>query len=506
MKLGELLSRVPGARLISGSSDVTVRRVEHDSRRVRCGDLFVAIKGIEQDGHKFVASVYEAGAVAVVVEREVVAPAGVPQAIVPNGRQALAVFAHALAGEPTKRLRVCGVTGTNGKTTTTYLGESILEHAGHRVGVLGTIGYNYGDRRIRAPMTTPDATTLAGYFADMVDVGVDSCLMEVSSHALHQWRAYGISFRVGAFTNLTPEHLDYHGDMVSYRQAKGRLFECLEPSASAVLNADDEASQSFAASTRARVIWYGLKTKSASQRFSSSAGRCARDPIRGREKVTAGDLQISLAGSRFRLSTPRGEVAVASALIGRHNVYNCLTAAAIAEALGVDLQSIAAGIAAVRTIRGRLEPVEAGQPFKVLVDYAHTDDALANTLTAVKPLVDGRLVLVFGCGGDRDRLKRPRMGRVAEEFADLIFITNDNPRSERPQRIVEEILGGFRSPARATVILDRRDAISAALAEAKKEDLVIIAGKGHETYQETFGVSAPFDDREVACDILQRLL
>ncbi|MDP6381149.1 MAG: UDP-N-acetylmuramoyl-L-alanyl-D-glutamate--2,6-diaminopimelate ligase, partial [Phycisphaerae bacterium] len=348
--------------------------------------------------------------------------------------------------------------------------------------LLGTIEYMYGNRRIRAPMTTPDAPEVAGYFADMVQMNIDCCLMEVSSHALDQWRVHGIRFAVGAFTNLTPEHLDYHGDMVSYRKAKGRLFEVLEPDSWAVLNADDVASRSFAESTRAHVLWYGLD---------------------GPADVTARELEIDLRGSRFRLVTPRGEVDVASSLVGRHNVYNCLTAAAIAEALGVDLAAMAEGLSAVQTIDGRLEPVDAGQPFAVLVDYAHTDDALENALTTVKPLVKGRLILVFGCGGDRDRLKRPRMGRVVERFADVIFVTNDNPRSEEPGAIAQEIIGGFEDASRATVILDRRDAITAALSEAKRGDLVLIAGKGHEAYQEMGGVTREFDDRVVTREILK---
>lgn len=487
MKLSELLASVPSSRLVSGSADVSVGGVQHDSRRVGLGDLFVAVPGTKRDGCEFVTSAVAAGAAAVVAERGIAAHLDVPVAVVPDARQAVAVFAHLLAGEPTRSLAVCGITGTNGKTTTTFLGRSILEHAGKQVAVLGTIEYVYGNRRIRAPMTTPDAIDLAGYFADMVQTGIDYCLMEVSSHALDQWRVHGIDFRVAAFTNLTAEHLDYHGDMVSYREAKGRLFEFLVPSACAVLNADDEVSRTFAEGTKAQVLWYGLDNPA---------------------DVAGGDLSMSLEGSRFRLLTPRGEADVHTPLVGRHNVYNCLAAAAIAEALGVDVEVMAEGISAVRTIRGRLEPVAtsgAEGPFTVLVDYAHTDDALANALSAVKPLVKRRLILVFGCGGDRDRLKRPRMGAVAEEFADVIFVTSDNPRSEKPEAIAEEIMSGFKNRARASVVLDRREAITAALRDAGRGDIVVIAGKGHETYQEIAGVSRPFDDREVAREVLRHL-
>jgi len=485
MKLADLATRIPGARLI-GPGEVDVRRAVHDSQQVRPGDLFVALEGTQVDGHQFVQPALEAGAAAAVVQREVDLPGSPPMLVVPDSREAFGLCAHALAGDPTQRLMVCGITGTTGKTTTTFLVRSILEQAGLPAGVLGTIGYFIGCREIPSRLTTPDADELAGFFAEMAEAGLKAAVMEVSSHALHQRRTVGIAFDVGAFTNLSPEHLDYHQDMISYREAKGMLFEGLAPDAHAVLNADESASRSFAEATSAAVLWYGLEA---------------------RADVVAEDVRSDTAGSRFTLATPRGRAEVRTALLGTHNVYNALTAAAVAEAVGLPMGAIVAGIEAVRVIRGRLEPVPTERPFSVLVDYAHKTDALEHALTTVRELVrgKGRLIVVFGCGGDRDRQKRPAMAQVAERLADRIFVTNDNPRSEEPQAIADEILAGFASRDKVTVDLDRAAAIEQALGEARAGDVVIIAGKGHETYQVIGDVTRPFDDREVAAAVLRRL-
>ena len=485
MKLADLAERIPGARLI-GPGEVEVRRAVHDSRQVRPGDLFIALEGTQTDGHRFVQPALEAGAAAAVVQREVDLPGPHPMLVVPDAREALGLCAHALAGDPTHRLTVCGITGTTGKTTTTYLARSIFEEAGRPTGVIGTIGTLIGRREIPSRLTTPDADELASYFAEMVEAGLVAAVMEVSSHALHQRRTAGIAFDVGAFTNLSAEHLDYHQDMISYREAKGMLFAGLAEDAHAVLNADEPASRSFAEATRAGVLWYGLK---------------------GRADVTAENVRSDTAGSRFTLVTPRGRAEVRTGLLGTHNVYNGLTAAAIAEAVGLPIETIVAGIEAVRVVRGRLEPVPTDLAFRVLVDYAHKTDALEHALTTVRELVrgGGRLIVVFGCGGDRDRQKRPAMARVAERLADRIVVTNDNPRSEEPQAIADEILAGFASLEKVTVDLDRAGAIAQALGEARHGDVVIIAGKGHETYQIIGGVTRPFDDREVAADVLRDL-
>jgi len=485
MNLSDLAKRIPGAR-VRGGGEVQVRRAVHDSRRVRPGDLFVALAGTQVDGHRFVQAALEAGAAAAVVSREVDLPGNPSLLVVPEAREALGICAHALAGDPTRHMTVCGVTGTTGKTTTTYLSRSIFEQAGRPAGILGTIGYIIGRREIPSPLTTPDADYSAGYFAEMREAGLDAAVMEVSSHALHQRRTAGIDFDVGAFTNLSPEHLDYHENMISYREAKGMLFAGLAETAHAVLNADEPASRSFAEATRAAVLWYGLETPA---------------------DVTAENLRSDTKGSRFTLVTPRGQTEVRTPLLGTHNVLNCLTAAAMAEALDLPADAVAAGLEAVETVRGRLEPVPTNLPLSVLVDYAHKTDALEHALTTVRELVraDGRLLLVFGCGGDRDRQKRPAMAKVAERLADRIVVTNDNPRTEVPEAIADEILAGFDAPEAVTVELDRRKAIALALEEARAGDVVIIAGKGHETYQIIGDVTRPFDDREVAAEVLRRL-
>jgi len=485
MKLADLAERIPGARLV-GDADADVARAVHDSRQVRPGDLFVALVGTQTDGHRFVQPALEAGAVAAIVQRQVDLPGQPPLLVVPNARQALGLAAHALAGDPSRRMTVCGVTGTTGKTTTTYLVRSIFEQAGRPAGVIGTIGTVIGQREIPSQLTTPDADVLAGFFAEMFEAGLTAAIMEVSSHALHQWRTAGIAFDVGAFTNLTSEHMDYHENMDAYREAKGMLFAGLAPEATAVLNADESPSRSFAEVTRATQLWYGLNNPA---------------------DVMAENVRSDTGGSQFTLVLPAGRAEVRTRLLGTHNVYNCLTAAAMAVATDLPTDAIVAGLEAVETVRGRLEPVPTDLGFSVLVDYAHKTDALEHALRTVADLVEGagRVILVFGCGGDRDRQKRPAMARVAEKRAHRIIVTNDNPRSENPQTIADEVLVGFTSRDAVTVDLDRRQAIADALAEARPGDVVIIAGKGHETYQIVGDVTRPFDDREVAAEVLRHL-
>jgi UDP-N-acetylmuramoyl-L-alanyl-D-glutamate--2,6-diaminopimelate ligase len=482
VRLDELAKRVPGAEVV-GPPEVHVRRAAHDSRQVRPGDLFVALPGLHVDGHAFVQAALEAGAAAAMVERRVRLPGNPPLLVVPDAHVALGLVAHALAGDPTRALAVCGITGTNGKTTTAYLLRGILEAHGWPTGVIGTIEYQIGERRIPSTMTTPDAGVLTSYFAEMVRSGLRAAVMEVSSHALHQKRTVGIHFRVGAFTNLTPEHLDYHQDMDAYREAKQILFAGLAPDAAAVLNADDPASPFFERATPARVVWFGLDRPA---------------------DVRAENVRSGVSGSRFVLVTPRGRVEARTPLLGEYNVRNCLAAGAIGEALGVPLQTIAEGIGALEAVRGRLESVHTDRPFKVLVDYAHKTEALRNALATVRRLVEGqgRLVVVFGCGGDRDRFKRPEMARAAEQLADRVIVTSDNPRSEDPLAIIGEILKGFASPGAVTVEPDRRAAIELAIHEAQPGDVILIAGKGHETYQIAQGVTRPFDDCAVAREVL----
>jgi UDP-N-acetylmuramoyl-L-alanyl-D-glutamate--2,6-diaminopimelate ligase len=482
MKLGVLVRVVPGAKVV-GSPDVNVRRVVHDSRQVRRGDLFAALPGTKVDGHAFVRAALLKGAAAALVERRLRLPRGTPLLLVPDAHVAFGLAAHALAGRPTERLVTCGVTGSCGKTTTTYLLRSIFEAHGWPTGLIGTIESIVGDRRTASTMTTPDAAVLASGFAEMVRAGQKAAVMEVSSHSLHQKRTAGIRFRVGAFTNLSAEHLDYHKNMKDYREAKQILFEALTPDATAVLNADDKASRFLAKATGARVLWCGIDKPA---------------------DVRAEDLRLDTSSSRFVLVTPRGRVEVRTPLVGEYNVRNCLTAAAAAEALEIPLETIARGIAAMPSVRGRLEVVPSDRPFRVLVDYAHKTEALVSVLTTVGKLLkgNGRLVVVFGCGGDRDRQKRPKMAKAAEKLADRVIVTSDNPRSEKPQAIVDEILKGFSSKAVPTVVLDRRAAIELAIDEARPGDVIVIAGKGHETYQIVGSETRPFDDFAVASEIL----
>jgi len=486
MKLSELAERIPGSRLI-GSGNVEISRAVNDSRCVRQGDLFVALPGTKIDGHQFIQGALDAGARAAIVERPVNLPAQPSLLVVRDAHAAYGLAAHALAGNPTQRLTVCGVTGTSGKTTTTYLIRSIFEQAGWPTGLIGTIAYEIGRREISSSMTTPAAGDLAAYFAEMVESGLKAAVMEVSSHALHQRRTAGIRFRVAAFTNLTSEHRDYHKTMAEYRDAKGLLFESLDGQGRAVLNADDKTSARYAAKLPAgQVLWYGVTHPA---------------------DVMAKRLKKSLAGTTFTLVTPRGRVDVRSPLLGLYNVRNSLAAAAVAEALAIPLETIAAGLEAMKTVRGRLEAVPNDRGLMVLVDYAHKTDALRKALGTVRRLVGGggRLIVVFGCGGDRDRKKRPAMARVAQRLADRVFLTSDNPRSESPQAIADQIGKGFTSREKVTVELDRRAAIGLAIREARPGDVVIIAGKGHETYQIIGDVARPFDDRAVAQEIFSTL-
>ncbi len=481
LRLSELVQGMSAERV--DFRDVEVRGVTCDSRQVQPGALFVAVAGNRLDGGAFVDEAIRRGAAAIVSERAV-AGSPVPVLVVPRAREALADLAARFHGDPTSRLNVVGVTGTNGKTTTTFLLRSIFEAAGQKTGLLGTIQHAVGPRLLPSDNTTPGADTLQRYFAEMAQAGCRSAAMEVSSHALDQDRVRGVRFAAAIFTNLTRDHLDYHPTPEAYRDAKGRLFEGLGPRAIAALNADDETSAVYAARTRARVVRYGLG---------------------GGEEVGAVVELGTFNGTRLRIRLGGEEMVLHTRLIGTHNVYNILGAAACAWAMGHDLEHIKAGIENLASVPGRLEPVDCGQDFAVLVDYAHTDDALRNVMQCLRPLVRGRLILVFGCGGDRDRGKRPRMGRVAAELADQVVLTSDNPRSEGPLDIIREVEGGIEDRSRCLIEPDRRGAIKLAVSLARKDDAVLIAGKGHETYQILRDQTRPFDDRLVAREVLSEL-
>jgi UDP-N-acetylmuramoyl-L-alanyl-D-glutamate--2,6-diaminopimelate ligase len=496
MQLRELLSEIPGAE-VAGSTAVEVESVDHDSRTAGAGSLFVCIRGFKQDGHAFIREAARRGAAAVVVEADpadLTIPPRLTVVRVPDSRLALARLAARFFAHPSRRLRLVGVTGTNGKTTSAYLVEAILRAAGHRVGLLGTIEYRCGATTFPGERTTPEASDLQRLLARMRDMGAWGAAMEVSSHSLMLNRVEACEFDVAIFTNLTQDHLDFHGTMERYAEAKARLFSSLgharvKPGvAGAVVNADDPWAEFMAQRTRARVIRFSL----------------ARDA-----DLTLRTSDFDLTGIRASVASPWGELQVVSSLVGRHNLANILGAAGACLHLGIPRQVVEAGIAGLQRVPGRFEKVEAGQPFGVVVDYAHTPDALERVLTFARQYARGRVIVVFGCGGDRDRGKRPRMGEAASRLADAVFVTSDNPRTEDPEAILEEIVAGIKKPFAAGAghvrIPDRREAIGAALASARGGDLVVIAGKGHEAYQILRDRTIPFDDRVVAREALTAL-
>ncbi|HUG53324.1 MAG TPA: UDP-N-acetylmuramoyl-L-alanyl-D-glutamate--2,6-diaminopimelate ligase [Vicinamibacteria bacterium] len=484
MRLDELAAVLPGAK-ISGDGATTITAVTHDSRKAGTGSLFVAVKGLAADGNQFVEAARRKGAAAVASEHP--APLGIPWLQVPDARRALALLSAEVLGHPARAMELVGVTGTNGKTTTTHLIEAALRAAGHKVGLLGTVQYRIGDRLADATRTTPESSDLQPLFREMVDAGCSHAVLEVSSHSLELQRVAGLQFRVAVFTNLTRDHLDFHGDMDAYFEAKQKLFSLLlRRDGRAVINADDDRAASLAALSRAPVWTYGIEA--------------AAD-------FRAEEIQLGLEGTRFRVTGPTGTHVVGSGLVGRFNVQNLLAAFAAAAALSLDTEAVVQGLATVTGVPGRLERVPGAPGFTVVVDYAHTDDALKNLLETVRELGPSRLITVFGCGGDRDRTKRPLMGAVASRLSDVVIVTSDNPRSEPPEAILEEIQRGMNGGRKAErhAIVDRREAIARALEMARPGDAVVIAGKGHETYQVLRDRTVPFDDRQVARDILSRL-
>jgi len=485
MTLADLLGSAFPGKLPSLEVNPLVSAITADSRRCAPGSLFVAISGTTVDGSRYAHEAVDRGALGVVTERRLDLPEDVIQIVVPDTRAAVADLAAAFYGHPAREMTVVGITGTNGKTSTSLILRSIFEAAGAPTAVFGTISYEVGERQVPAPTTTPDPVSLMGYLAEARDQGIRHVVMEVSSHALVQQRARGIEMSAAVFTNLAPEHLDYHRDFADYRAAKSLLFEGLAPDAFAVLNGEEPASNHMASRTRATVLRYGTNEASA---------------VRA-EKVHCGTSGIS-----FILCLPGGEAEIRSPLLGRVNVMNCLAAAAAAHALGFGLAEIREGLNSIEGVHGRLEAVDAGQEFTVLVDYAHTDHALENVLKSIRSFSGNRrITTVMGCGGDRDRAKRPRMGRVASELSDRVVITSDNPRSEDPMAIVRDILQGLEGCTNFEVEVDRRKAIRAALKDAGTTDIVLVAGKGHEPYQIIAGVVVPFDDGLVVREEIRKL-
>jgi UDP-N-acetylmuramoyl-L-alanyl-D-glutamate--2,6-diaminopimelate ligase len=490
------LEILDGAEVLSQSGDCAVTGLDYDSRRVRPAWVFVAMRGESTDGNRYIDAAIAAGAAAVVTDSASETPrADVAWAVVPHGRRALARLSANFYKRPGERLRVTGVTGTNGKTTTAFIVEAILQAAGRKNVLVGTIEYHLPGEILAAPHTTPESLELNQMFARALARGATEAVMEVSSHALQQARIFGIPFDVAIFTNLTQDHLDYHGTMAEYFAAKRILFEgCgTEPPRTAIVNLDDEYGCNLAefSRRRSRVFTYGIE----------------------QGDFHAEHLEMTPQGNSFELTTPDGPIELRSPLIGRVNVYNVLAACAAAYARGCTAEQIARGIAGMHRVPGRFERVDQGQPFAVVVDYAHTDDALKNLTRLARDFAqrsNGRVITVFGCGGDRDRTKRPKMGRAAGEGSDFVVVTSDNPRSEDPVAIIEEAVAGLREThcenrTRFAAEPDRRKAIALALSEAKPGDIVLIAGKGHERTQTTREGVFPFDDREVAGEELNRI-
>jgi UDP-N-acetylmuramoyl-L-alanyl-D-glutamate--2,6-diaminopimelate ligase len=481
---------------VSGSLDVEIARVVTDSREVAAGDLFVCLPGYRSEGgetradrHDFIPAAVERGATALLVERSVPPIDGVTIVRVRDGWSAVAAAAARYHGDPARALEVVGVTGTSGKTSTTYFVEAVLAAAGRRVARLGTIEYRLGDRILPAAQTTPEAPLLQSLLRAALDAGCTAAVMEVSSHALELRRVAEIDFDVAVFTNLSHDHLNFHPDMEHYRRAKGRLFAGLGSGgkrATAVVNLDDPASAYIIGVNRGALLTYGMS---------------ADADVRARE------VRSDLHGATFVAETPRGRTPVQLRHLGDYSIYNALAAVAVGESLALPLEQIAAGLAATPAVPGRFELVDAGQDFVVAVDYAHKPDALQRLLESARRLQPQRIITVFGCGGDRDRSKRPVMGRIAASLSDHTIVTSDNPRSEAPQAIIDEILVGVRAVeptgARWTAEPDRATAIARAVAMAAHGDLVLIAGKGHEPYQLIGGKRLDFDDRVVARDALE---
>jgi UDP-N-acetylmuramoyl-L-alanyl-D-glutamate--2,6-diaminopimelate ligase len=479
--------RANSVRVADTHREITA--VEYDSRTIRPGAVFVALKGLHADGAAFARQAVDRGAAAIVSERPAPADVPVPWIVVSDARLALAQIAVAFFHHPSAEMQVVGITGTNGKTTTAYLISSIFEAAGVRCGVLGTVAYKIGDEIRESTRTTPEAPDVQRLLREMADRRCGACAMEVSSHALALRRVDETNFAAAVFTNLTRDHLDFHEDMEQYFQAKRRLFEMLPRDRPSLLNVDDRRGTQLA----------------------ETAGRPVTFAIARPADITPGPISFSLSGLSFDVRTPRGTLHLRSKLVGRPNVYNILAAAATGVALDIPFDGIEEGIHALDGVPGRFQVVSGGKDgVTVVVDYAHTDDALRNLLETARPLATGRLITVFGCGGDRDRTKRPLMGAVAGRLSDLIIVTSDNPRSEDPGRIIDEIQRGITpdtrrdSSQRILTIADRRTAIEKAIEMARPDDVILVAGKGHEKYQVIGEQVLPFDDVAVAREALAK--
>lgn len=479
------LRRILSAASFIGCADIAVTDVQEQSSRCRAGSLFAALPGTKSHGRDFVVDAVRHGAAALLAERPLCS-AGLPQCIVPSARRAYAEICQALAGYPARKLGTIGVTGTNGKTTTTWMLQSILEAAGRPAGVLGTIHYSDGIQSTPSALTTPDAQTLAHWLCRMVANGTRYAAMELSSHALDQCRAGGVSLDIAVVTNITQDHFDYHGTFDAYRAAKARILDLVKRGGLVILNNDDPGSRSLweQAGGQHRTVTVGFETEA---------------------DIEARIVREQPSGTEFRVRLAAGESLFRLGMAGRHNVSNALGAIAACDHLGLSVDEIQRGLDSMSGVPGRLERVDCGQAFNVFVDYAHTDDALRHVIGTVRQVTSGRVIVLFGAGGDRDRTKRPRMAHAAAT-ADSVIVTSDNPRREAPERILDEIVAGFgEADPTPLVIVDREEAIERALEIAEPGDSVILAGKGHEKFQIVGEERLPFDDVAICRQRLRRL-
>lgn len=464
-----------------GPLDIEIGAIYYDSRHVTPRSLFFCIEGYKSDGHDFAKTAVDNGAIAVVLEKDILLPEGVCKIFVQDTRKAMGLMAAAFYGNPTSEMIMFGVTGTNGKTTTTYLIKSILEQAGKKVGLIGTITNIIGQRKIPTERTTPESPDLQRLFHDMANEGVEAVVMEVSSHSLALDRVVGCVYETGVFTNLTQDHLDFHGTLENYRETKARLFK---QSRIAVINVDDESGRTILNELEGKAFTYGIQKPA---------------------DIYARDLEITVKGVSFNLHILGGKISINLNIPGIFSVYNALAAASACYATGISMEDIKRGLESIRGVPGRFELLDTGTEYSVILDYAHTPDGLENILKTARGLTGGRIVTLFGCGGDRDALKRPIMGEIAGKYSDLCIVTSDNPRSEEPMSIIKEIIPGVeRTSCPFHVIKNRREAIEYVLKHSKNDDVIILAGKGHETYQIIKGQTFHFDEKEIVAEVLGR--
>lgn len=480
MLLKQLIEGLDYLKLFDDVEGVEINNIQYDSRKVTQGSLFICIEGYKADGHRYIREAVNRGAAALVIQKDVVMPEGMPVIRHDNPRMVLAELSARFYSYPSRKLKLIGVTGTKGKTTTTFMIKSILEQAGHKVGLIGTIANYIGDKVVEAERTTPESLELQQIFVDMLSQGVDTVVMEVSSHSLELSRVHACEFDVGIFTNLTQDHLDFHLNFENYFNAKTKLFDLCKVGKA---NTDDEYGRILLEIKKCPMKSFGIDSMA---------------------DIKARDIDIKPGGTSFNLQIQSGDIDIRVPIPGKFSVYNSLAAISACLEFNVSSNDIIKGLEGLK-VPGRAETVETNGDFTVMVDYAHSPDSLKNILETVKAYADGRIVAIFGCGGDRDRIKRPIMGRIAGELADFSIITSDNPRTEDPEAIVSEVEEGIkRTKGEYIVITDRHKAIEYAIRNARQKDIILIAGKGHETYQIFKDKTVYFDDREVAREILEQ--